>query len=89
MAMLVRLDGATQGRVFLREVEQTALLCGSAILLADSLDDGAGVNALADVERHSRHVKRGMLRLAGPLQLRVQVGVVGVGLVARTSISVR
>ena len=43
-----------------------------------ALDDGTGVNALVDVKGNGGDFKGGVLGLARPLQLRVEVGVVGV-----------
>jgi hypothetical protein len=80
VGVLVELNGLAQGWIFLGLVEQPALLCAAvAIVLADGLDDGARVNALVDVQRDGRYLKGGVLRLARPLQLRVQVRIIGVG----------
>ena len=72
MAVLVELDGIADRRVLLRYLKQAALH-GSAIAvaLAGGLDDGAGIDALVDMERHRRHLEGGVLRLASPLQLRI------------------
>ena len=57
-----------------------------AVLFAHRLDDGARVYALVDVEGDGGNLKGSVLGLARPLQLRVEVGVVGVG--ARPSVGV-
>jgi len=42
-----------------------------------------------DVQGDGGHLEGGVLGLAGPLQLRVEVGVVGVGLPARVGVGLR
>ena len=52
----------------------------STIHFSHRLDDGLGVNALVDVQGDGGRLKGGVLGLARPDQLRVEVWVVGVGL---------
>ena len=58
--------------------EEIALrrLEGNAVAFADRFDDGARVNALVDVERDGGDFERGVLFLARPDELRIEMGVV-------------
>ena len=69
----------TQRRILRFGIEQGHLLVIVAVLLADSLHDGARVNPLMNVQRNGRNRKTRSLRLARPNERRVQVGVVSVG----------
>ena len=82
MPVLIELDGFTQRRVLLHEVKERSLFVASAVTLAHCFDDSARVNTLMYVEGNSWDFKRGMLGLARPDQLRVKVGVIGIGLFA-------
>ena len=90
MAVMVELDGAADRRVLLRQLEQAALHGSAvAVTLARGLDDGAGVYALMHMQRHRGHLEGGVLGLPRPLQLRVEVRVVGVGLPSRVPVGLR
>ena len=79
VAVLVELDGVADGRILLRQLEEAGLHGGAvAVALACGLDDGAGVDALVDMEGYGGHLEGGVFCLASPLQLGVEVGVVGV-----------
>ena len=54
----------------------TAAPASVAVPLAHGLDDGARVDALVDVQRDGGHLERGVLRLARPDKLRVEVRIV-------------
>ena len=76
----VELGGlADDGRVVFQQGKEGMLLLLVAVTFAHGLDDGAGVDALVDVEGDGRNLKGGVLGLARPLQFWVQAGVVGVG----------
>ena len=81
VAVLVELDGLPDGRVLVRSLEHGQLRVG-AIAFPYGLDDGARVDPFVDVEGDARHLEGGVFRLARPLQLRVEMGIVGVGLLA-------
>jgi hypothetical protein len=78
VSVAIEIDGLTEGRIFLFEFEEIALrrLEGNAVAFADRFDDGARVNALADVERDGGDFERGVLFLARPDELRIEMGVV-------------
>src|SRR5215208_3148810 len=79
MLMLVEIYRLPERRVFLRRLEEGGLLLVGIILL-DRFNDGARVYPLVDVQRDGRYLEGGMLRLARPLQHRVEVRIVGVSL---------
>ena len=88
VAVPVKLDGLAQRRVFRRRGEQGHLRLRT-VLLAHRFDDRARVNALVHVQRHGRHLERGVLRLAGPRKLRVQMWIVRIGPAARVAVGLR
>ena len=79
MLVAVEFDGLTNGWVLVRQGEQGKLLRLQAVVPAHRLDDGARVDALVDVQRDGRDLEGRVLGLAGPLELRVQMRVVGIG----------
>ena len=48
----------------------------------------AAMIASIERQRYGRHLERRVLRLAGPLELRVEVRIVGVGLAARVLVGI-
>ena len=88
VSVLVELDGLADRRVFLRLGKQGSLRCLS-VAFPHRLHDGARVNALVNVQGDGRHLERGVLGLPGPDELRIEVRVVGVGLLARVLVGLR
>ena len=85
--VLVELNGLADGRILLRRGEQRELWL--AVLLPYRFDDAARVDAFMYVQGNRRHLKGRVFGLPRPLQLRVQVRVVGVGLLAGVLVRVR
>lgn len=91
--MVVEIDGVAEGRVFLTGFEEGKLFGGcrfwsqrlggatddAVTIGAHGSNDRLGVDAFVDVERHRRNLKTGPFGFAGPDELRIEVGVVGVG----------
>src|SRR5271157_1332592 len=75
--MPVEVNGFPQWRIFFLALEKRGLFRQSvAVPLADGFDEGARVNALVDVQRGGGHLERGMLLLARPDQLRIEMRIV-------------
>ena len=70
MRVLVELNRLTERRVLFGVLEERHLL-PIAVLLAHRLDDGAGVDALMDMERDSLDVKRGVFCFSCPVEVRL------------------
>ena len=88
--MAVKIDGFAERRIFFasfeeRGLERRRLEAGStkwagAVALADGFDDGARIDAFVDVEGDGGNFEGGVFFFAGPDELRVEVGIIGVGL---------
>ncbi len=75
--VLVELDGVAQ-RLGALDVEQRGLR-RVAIALLHGFDDRARVNAFVHVQAYRRHLERGVLRLARPHKLGIEMRVILVG----------
>lgn len=78
--VFVKFDGFAEGRVLGGRLKKGELQwCGGVGCFTNRFNDGARVYALVDVERLGRDGKGEMLGFACPLELRVEMRVVGVG----------
>jgi hypothetical protein len=75
VGVLVEVERLAERRVLLRPSKERHLLyAGISIAFAHRVEDGLRVDPLVDVQRDGRHLEAGVLGLAGPDQLRVEIG---------------
>ena len=79
MSMFVKFDGLAQRRIHLARREQRHLRA-VPIFSPHCLDNRARIDALVHIQRNTRHFKRRALRFSRPLQLRIEMRIVGVTL---------
>jgi hypothetical protein len=78
MRMLVELYCCPHRRILVRKLEERGLDLAAA--LPDCLDDGLGIYALMDMQGDCRDLERGVLSLACPDELGIEMRIILVGL---------